>query len=466
MPLNEDGAIKEQTKWGKISIILTLAIPAMLDNILQTIVGFVDTLFVAKIGLEEVTAVGVANTVIAVYIAVFMAVGVGASSLIARSIGAGDIEQAKSIAKQSTLLTSLIGLFFGVVSIFLAEPFLLMMGADEKVLVDGVLYFRIVAVPSIFISLMFIFGSILRASGDTKTPLKVSWWINIIHLGLDYILIFGVGDWEGFGVAGAAWATVLVRIMGSWMLYHYIKKSIVSFSLRKGTLNMIKSVMLSVIKLSIPAAIERLIMRIGQVLYFGLIVHIGTETFAAHTIAGNIETFSYMPGYGLAIAATTLVGQSIGAGKLKDAYQYGILTTVIGIFFMSMIGVILFVFSPYFATWFTSDKIAIDMVVTALRIDAFAQPALAVGLILAGALQGVGDTKSPMYSTAFGMWVIRVLGVYLFGIVLDYGIAGIWISIALDLLIRAIYLYVRWITYFKISTDKHYTKIRDNYFQN
>ncbi|WP_231607363.1 MATE family efflux transporter [Fictibacillus sp. 18YEL24] len=458
MSLKSDGSLKEQTKWGKISIILSLAIPAMLENILQTIVGFVDTLFVAKIGLEEVTAVGVANTVIAVYIAVFMAVGVGTSSLIARSLGAGDIDQAKSIAKQSTLLTEFIGLFFGAVSIFLAEPFLLLMGADEKVLVDGVVYFRIVAIPSIFISLMFIFGSILRASGDTKTPLKVSWWINIIHLGLDYVLIFGVGDWEGLGVAGAAWATVLVRIMGTWMLYHYIKKSIVSFSLRKGTLNMIRGVMLSVIKLSIPAAIERLIMRVGQVLYFGLIVHIGTETFAAHTIAGNIETFSYMPGYGLAIAATTLVGQSIGAGKLKDAYQYGILTTGVGIFFMSIIGIILFVFSPYFASWFTTDKNAIEMVVTALRIDAFAQPALAVGLILAGALQGAGDTKSPMYSTAVGMWVIRVLGVYLFGIVLGYGIAGIWISIALDLLIRAIYLYVRWITYFKISTEKNIPK--------
>ncbi len=182
-------------------------------------------------------------------------------------------------------------------------------------------------------------------------------------------------------------------------------------------------------------------MRLGQVLYFGLIVRIGTETYAAHTIAGNIETFSYMPGYGLAVAATTLVGQSIGAKLEKEAYKYGMLTTGIAVGFMSFVGIILFCFSPWFATWFTTDKNAIDMVTTALRIDAFAQPALAVGLVLAGALQGAGDTKSPMYSTAIGMWVIRVIGVYVLGIQLGLGIAGVWLSIAIDLYVRAIFLF-------------------------
>jgi Na+-driven multidrug efflux pump len=184
-------------------------------------------------------------------------------------------------------------------------------------------------------------------------------------------------------------------------------------------------------------------MRFGQVLYFGLILKIGADTYAAHSIAGNIETLSYMPGYGLAIAATTLVGQSIGGNRFKEAYQYGMLTTGMAVVFMSFIGLLLFFLSPWFATWFTTDKNAIDMVVTALRIDAFAQPALAVGLVLAGALQGVGDTKSPMYSTAIGMWVFRVLGVYFLGIQLELGITGIWISIAIDLYVRAIYLFYK-----------------------
>lgn len=157
----KDVTIQNNTTKQKLSIIIALAVPAMIENILQTLVGFVDTLFVAKLGLNEVTAVGVANAVLAVYIAIFMAIGVGTSSLIARSIGAGDISKVKSIARQSTILSAILGLLFGLVTLFFSDPLLRLMGAESKVLTDGVTYFRIVAIPSIFISLMFTFGSIL-----------------------------------------------------------------------------------------------------------------------------------------------------------------------------------------------------------------------------------------------------------------------------------------------------------------
>jgi putative MATE family efflux protein len=450
---------QEQTTKQKIAVIIALAVPAMIENILQTIVGFVDTLFVSQLGLNEVTAVGIANTVLAVYIAIFMALGVGTSSLIARSIGAGDMDKAKSIARQSTILSGIFGLLFGLISLFFSEQLMRLMGAEAKVLEDGAAYFRIVAIPSIFISLMFTLGSILRAAGDTKTPMKVSFWINILHIGLDYILIFGFFGFSGFGVEGAAWATVIVRVIGTVALFYYIKKSKVSFSLIP---KISKQESSTLIKLATPAAVERLIMRLGQVLYFGLIVKIGSDTFAAHTIAGNIETFSYMPGYGLAIAATTLVGQSIGAKRFKDAYAYGMLTTGIAVAFMSVIGILLFFLSPWFASWFTTERDAVEMVVTALRIDSFAQPALAISLVLTGALQGAGDTKSPMYSTAIGMWVIRVLGVYILGIHFGMGIAGIWLSIALDLYVRAIFLYYKFRSFAKSKDNA----ARDNTVSN
>lgn len=430
--------LENRTTKEKVVAILFLAIPAMIENILQTVVGFVDTLFVAKLGLVEVTAVGVANAVLNVYMAIFMAIGIGASSLITRSIGADNIDKAKAIAKQSTLLSLIIGIIFGLITLFFSKSLLLLMGAEPQVIKEGSVYLRIVGIPSVFISIMLIFGSILRASGDTKTPMNVAWWMNILHIGLDYVLIFGLGGWLGWGVAGAAWATVIVRILGTFALYYYIQKSNISFSLFDS--NDSKSLLSPIIKLSIPAAIERLIMRLGQILYIGLIVYIGTETFAAHIIAGNIEMFSYMPGYGLAIAATTLVGQYIGAGKSTDAYHYGLLTTGIAVIFMSLIGVIMFFCASWMAAWFTTDIEAIQMVTTALKIDAFAQPALAIGFVLAGALQAAGDTKSPMYSTAIGMWLIRIIGIYVLGIYFDLGIAGIWIAIVLDIVVRAVFL--------------------------
>ena len=437
----------------KVGIILALAVPAMVENILHTVVGFVDTLFVARLGLHQVTAVGIANAVLAVYIAIFMAIGVGTSSLIARNLGAGDIDKAKSIARQSTLISILVGLIFGIISAFFSEQLLEMMGADSEVLRDGILYLKIVGIPSVLISLMFIFGSILRAAGDTKTPMKVSWWINLVHIGLDYVLIFGLFNMEGYGVAGAAWATVIVRLLGSAALFYYVKKSRVSFSFLGEPS---KEDSLSILTLSAPAVIERIIMRLGQVVYFGLIMKIGAETYAAHTIAGNIETFSYMPGYGLAIAATTLVGQRIGARQYREAYQFGMITTGVAIGFMSIIGLLLYIFSPWFASWFTADENAVGMIVTALKIDAFAQPALAVGLVLAGALQGAGDTRSPMYSTAIGMWVIRVIGVYILGIHYGLGIFGIWLSIAIDLYIRGAFLFYRFKMQFKNKDNQKF----------
>lgn len=441
--------INEDLSKNKIRIILSLAVPAMVENILQTIVGFVDILFVSKLGLVEVTAVGVANAILAVYIAIFMAIGIGTSALIARAVGAGEFRKAQDVARQSTMFSLYMGLVFGIVTLIFAEPLLRLMGAEPRVLVDGVKYLRIVAIPSVFISLMLMFGNILRASGDTKTPMKVSLWINILHVGLDYFLIFGLWKFNGWGIAGAALATVIVRVIGTFALYYFIKQSGVAFSFLKSLRLERNTYTLPILKLSAPAAVERLIMRLGQVLYFGLIIRIGTETYAAHLIAGNLEVFSFMPGYGLAIAATTLVGQNLGAKRGKDARSYGLLTSVIAIIFMSLVGVILFIFSPWFATWFTLDEKVIDMVTTALRIDAFAQPALALSLVLTGALQGAGDTKSPMYSTAIGMWFIRVLGVYILGLKLGMGITGVWISIAIDLFIRAIYLLLR----FKKQSD-------------
>jgi putative MATE family efflux protein len=262
--------------------------------------------------------------------------------------------------------------------------------------------------------------------------------------GLDYVLIFGLGGFAGWGLAGAAWATAVVRVIGSIALYGYIRKSKLFFTLRRGTST---EFTLPLLKLSGPAAVERLIMRFGQVLYFGLIVRIGTDVYAAHVLAGNIEILSYMPGYGLAVAVTTLVGQHLGANRKNDAYQYGMLTTWIAVGFMTFVGILFFFFSPMAASWFTNDKGVIGMVTTALRIDAFAQPFLAIGLVVAGAMQGAGDTKSPMYSTATGMWLIRVIGVYVLCFYLGMGIAGVWLSIAIDLFIRAVFLLFRFKRY-------------------
>ncbi|WP_096186265.1 MATE family efflux transporter [Evansella halocellulosilytica] len=433
---------QEPTSKEQFKVIFALALPAIIDNFFQTVIGFVDTLFLSQIGLVEVSAVGVTNAILQVYFAVFMSIGVAANIYIAKYIGANDKEKAKHVTQQSIILALIAGVIFGILTLFFAPIFLQLMGAEEEVIASGTIYFQIVAVPSIFISLMFVLGSILRGTGDTKTPMKVSIYINILHIILDYILIFGFLFIPAMGIVGAALATVLVRIVGVIMLWRYIRasKTEIGFFTRDYW-KPSKAMQFDLLSMGGPAAGERLVMRIGQVLYFGFIIQLGTHTFAAHQIAGSIEVFSYMIGYGFAAAATTLMGQYIGAGRLQEAKQVGKLITYLAAGIMTVLGVVLFFSAEWLGSFFTNDLDVIREIKIALQIDAFIQPVLGVVLVLTGVFQGGGNTKYPMYITAIGIWVIRTVGVYLLGISLGFGIAGVWIAIGLDNLFRAVILW-------------------------
>ena len=443
--------------------ILDLAIPATVEYILQAMVGFLDTLMISRIGLISVTAIGISNNILAVYLAIFIALGVGTSSLISRYLGGGKVNDAKKIAIQSTGLSFIAGLIFGLITIVFGKHILGIMGAESDVIEKASSFFYIVGGTSVFISLLTIFGSILRATGDTKSPMVINTAVNIVNVIVDYVLIFGLGPIPAMGIVGTAIGTVVARIIGCLLMYRKIQQTNLSFKF-SGIFNQLNYKEL--ITLSIPAALERLVMRLGQVVYFGLIVSLGVKTYAAHSISGNIESFTYMPAYGLTTAVAILVGNSFGSGKKKEAYEYGVLAVKIGTIIMGFGGIVLYFGSPWFATWFTQDTEAIGKIVTALRIDAFAQIPLAVSLIFAGALQGSGDTKSPLYSTAIGMWGIRVLGVYILGVKIGMDIAGVWLSILIDLIIRSVFLTIR----FRNRTikdvelkEKHIFTTSDNY---
>ncbi|WP_170006009.1 MATE family efflux transporter [Bacillus fonticola] len=428
----------------KVKIALVLALPAVAENFFQTILGFVDTYFVSKIGLVEVTAVGVTNALLAIYFALFMAVGVAVNVMISNSLGAGKVERARHISQQGILLAILLGILSGIVTLFFAEPLLRLMGIEEEVLEVGVVYFRIVAIPSVFMALMFVLGSILRGAGDTNSPMKVSIIINVINAGLDYILIFGFLFIPSLGIVGAALATVVARIVGSLLMFRYIGRND-TIAFRKDFWRIDWGHQKELLQLGSPAAGERLVMRIGQVLYFGFVVALGTNTFAAHQIAGNIEIFSYMIGYGFATAATILVGRQIGAGNIQEAKTYAKICTVITIIGMSFTAILLFVLGEWVGSFFSEDPVVIGEIGTALKTSAVFQPFLAVLLVLTGAFQGANNTKFPMYLTAVGMWAIRTVLVYVLAVQMEWGILGVWIAIGVDIAARAVVLlFVMW----------------------
>ncbi|MBM7578524.1 MULTISPECIES: MATE family efflux transporter [Jeotgalibacillus] len=430
------------TNKKKIHIILILALPAVIENFFQTILGFIDTYFVSKIGLVEVSAVGVTNAVLAIYFALFMALGVAVNIYVANSIGAKQVERARHIAQQAIIIAIVIGIVTGIITLFFAEPLLTLMGIEDDVLQAGSTYFRIVAIPSIFMSLMFVLSAILRGVGDTKSPMKISIMINIVNAVLDYVFIFGFWFIPELGIIGAAIATVISRILGTIGLLMYIRKT-KEIKFKKSYWKPDKDHLVELLSLGGPAAGERLIMRIGQIVYFGFVVALGTNVFAAHQIAGNIEIFSYMVGYGFATAATIIVGQLLGAGNIKEAKQYAWLCVWLSVGSMTVLGVLLFFLGSWTGSFFTQDQDVINDISIALKVSGIFQPFLAVVLILTGVFQGAGNTKFPMYLTGFGMWLIRTSFVYLLTVQVGWGLLGVWIAIGLDIIFRAVVLLVQ-----------------------
>ncbi|GAF11591.1 Na+-driven multidrug efflux pump [Bacillus sp. JCM 19046] len=440
--LSDQTIQKQLSLRAKIKIILVLALPAVVENFFQTMLGFADTFFVTQIGLEEVSAVGVTNAILAIYFALFMAIGVGVNVLMVNALGEQDEKRASKIAQQGIILAALVGSLTGVVTLLFAEPLLRLLGVEGRVLELGALYFRIVAVPSILMAFMFVMSSVLRGVGDTKSPMKAVIVANLVNIVLDVVLIFGFLFIPALGIVGAAIAGVIARIVATLLLVRYIRKT-KEMTFRKEWWRLDKGSQKELLGLGTPAAIERLAMRVGQVIYFGFIVALGTSTFAAHQIAGNIETFSYMIAYGFAAAATIIVGKQVGSGNHAEAKSYAKLISFVSAGFMAVMGVLLFLFGEWIGSFFSEDAAVVREIGIALKISALFQPFLAVLLILTGAYQGARNTKYPMYLTIVGMWLVRTVFVYVLAITLELGIAGVWIAIGIDIVFRAIVLWVR-----------------------
>ena len=428
----------------RIATIMALALPAMIENILQVLIGTVDTYFIGKIGTEAIAGVGITNLIMNIYIAFFLALGVGATTIVSRNIGSNNIENANNAVKQSIIMALGIGAAFGIINLIFSKNILLFLGAEEKVLQYALPYFISVAVPSVFLCLMMILSSSLRGAGDTKTPMKIAIVSNIINIVLDYILIFGIFNFNGLGILGAGIATTISRIVGVILLLIKINSNETKIHIDVfGKWSIDKDILKSITKIGLPAGVEKLIMRFGQLVYGGLIIKLGTKAYAAHNIAGTIESFSYLPGMGFGVAAATLVGQSLGAKKADEAQKYGLMSYFLSTGFMVIVGAAFYIFAPFLAGLFSEDLEVIALVVKVLRIIALFQPFLCITLVITSALQGAGDTKFPMYSTFIGIWGVRVLGTYILGIKLNLGLVGVWLSYALDVTVRGIILMIR-----------------------
>lgn len=425
-----------QNHKASIHTILALSFPVIIEATLQTLLGTTDIFFAGRISDLAIAAIGVTGIVMNILISFFMALGVGAVAVISRLYGRQNFHEMTEAISQAIFLALSVGVFSGVICFLFRHPALRLIGATDEVIAVAEPYFLIVAVPSVVLCLQLVLSSCLRAISDTVTPMWVTGFSNILNILLNILFIY----W-GLGIFGLGLATTLSRAIGALLLFLRLWHHDPIIHLERFHINFLH--MKNILRIGFPAGLEKLIMRIGQVLYNGMILSIGITAYVAHNVAGTIESYSYIPTMGFGLAAATLVGISLGEGNVQQARNYTNLSYLSAVLPMLLIGACFFVFAPQLAAIFTQTEAVQEQVIAVLRIIAFFQPFSALVQVMTNALQGAGDTVFPMWLTFFGIWGIRLFIGYCFGVVLELGLVGVWYAYVLDLLLRGSLLYLR-----------------------
>jgi MATE family multidrug resistance protein len=417
--------------------VLGLAWPSILENFLHASLGFVTTLMVARLGAAAVAGVGTASQAQIVVISAFFAVSMGTTVLIAHSFGAGRIEtEGDRIAKQSVVAGGVLALILTPVTIVTASPLMRGLGAEPDVVAEGAKFLQITAISFVFMAVMFVLSGALRGVGDTRTPMIITIFMNFLNIALAYALIFGFFFIPDMGVTGAALAMVLARAFGMLAMAALLFRGHRGLSIA-GTDGWRPNPMRlkRLADIGLPSMAESVMRSGGQIAFVIIVFMLGTAVTAGNQVAQNAMFLSMFPGFGFSMAATALVGQSLGARNPERARHAGMTATRWCLAWMSAMGVIFFIFATPIMEFAASGEDEAEIItagVDALRLIAFIQPPLAIGFVMAGILRGAGDTRFPMYSTAITMWLLRVPLAYLLGVQLGWGIQGIYIGMFMD----------------------------------
>lgn len=401
--------------------ILQIALPAMAENVLQMLMGVIDNYFVAHISLAAVSGVAIANNIITLYQALFIAMGSAISSLLARSIGQGDEGRELKYMADAIMLTLLLSIFIGLLNLVFGRPILVALGARSQVLGNGYSYLLVVGGQMVALAMLTTLGAIVRVKGLAKIPMHVSLLTTILNALMSGLSIY-VFD---LGVLGVAWSTVLSRWIGIMILASFLPMRAIIRKM-KVRLN------LEMLSLALPAAGERIMMRLGDLFILMIVVHLGTRIVAGNAIGESISQFNYMPGMAVATATLIPIAQFLGSQKdddiepfVKEAFK---LSTIIMVIFSLFIFLLSFTLIAYF----TEDKIASNAARVVLFFSMISAPATSGTLVYTAVWQGLGNSKLPFYATTIGMWFVRILLGYFLAIQLRLGLEGVWLATAMD----------------------------------
>ncbi len=417
---------------GKLSrAILLLSIPAVLEMVMESVFVIADIFFVSRLGADAVATVGITESMVTIIYAIAIGLGTATTSMVSRRIGEKNNDEASRTAFQAILTGLFVSLIIGVPGALYSEKLLTVMGASETITAHMSGYTRIMLGGNFVIMMLFIINAIFRSAGDAAIAMKVLWIGNIINIVLDPCLIFGLGPFPRMGVTGAAVATNIGRgtaVMVQFYILFYGRKRI-RLSLKQLAVDF--RIMMKLLKLSFGSIGQNLISTSSWIALVRIISIFGSEVVAGYTIAIRIIGFTLLPSWGISNAASTLVGQNLGAKKPDRAEKAVWVTGWINMILLGSIGIIFVIFPEFFIRMFISNENVVQSGILCLRIVSIGFISYGMGMVLVNSFNGAGDTSTPLKINIFAFWMVEIPLAYILAIKAGLNEEGVFIAIVI-----------------------------------
>ena len=445
---------RTMTQREKLWLIVSLSIPSILAQISATVMFFIDASMVGHLGAKASAAIGLVETTGWLMGGLASAANMGFSVQVAHFIGANDFEAARRVLRQSLVCCLLWALMTSLISVIIA-PFLpYWMGGSEEIAHDASVYFAIFGFCGIFFQMEGLAGSMLKCSGNMKIPSMLNIGMCVMDVVFNYIFIYILD----LGVMGAAIGTgVAMLITAILMLYFVLVKSkILSLVGRSGSFKPKSDTVGTAVKIGAPMGLQHLLMGGAYIVSTMIVAPLGTIAIAAHSLAITVESLCYMPGFGIAEAATTLVGQGIGAGQKLLTRSFAYMSVGLGIAVMTFMGMLMWIFAPELMAIMSPVEEVIAQGTQVLRIEAWVEPLFAAAIVANGVFIGAGDTIIPAIMSLASMWAVRLT--LAATLAPKYGLKGVWTAMAIELSFRGSIFLVRlfkggWANKLKLKND-------------
>ena len=424
------GKEQDYTKVPLKTAIFVLSVPMILEMIMESLFAVVDIFFVGKLGEQAAATVGLTEAVLMIVYSIGVGLSMAATAMIARRFGEKNYKEAGSAAFQLLFLGAISSVIIAILGFIFAEDILRLMGASDAVLEIGVPYTQIIFAGNLAIMLLFLINGAFRGAGQPHLAMRALWLSNGINIVLDPLLIFGIGEWEGMGLVGAAWATTIGRSIGVfYQIYHLMNGKHMLVILKEHII--IKwSVIKRILSISVAGMGQFLIDSLAWIVLIRISAGFGDDAVAGLTITFRILMFTLMPAWGLSASASTLVGQNLGAKNVRRATMAVWLTARYNVVFLTIVTVLYLVFANQIASWFISSPQVIDQISLGLRVIVLGYVFFAVGMVMIQAFNGAGDTRTPMFINIFVFLMLEIPLAYFLAIIMEMEMLGIFITIA------------------------------------